>query len=117
MKLTERQVHVLMCLQAVCREQVFRYSGKCGHLFQSDLLTLVTKGDSGCAWGMGGLTWWVAPRLDLNPGQVLTAFKQLEAKGLVVREARHYTYQRPLYWWPLGLADEICNELKERGLN
>jgi predicted ArsR family transcriptional regulator len=65
---------------------------------------------------MGGLTFQVGHRLGWTASAVLSHFKALEKRGLVIRESTNPDYKRPLYWWPVGLADSLCKELKEKGL-
>ncbi|WP_227778695.1 hypothetical protein [Pseudomonas veronii] len=43
---------------------------------------------------------------------MLSIFKALHRKGLVIREESYPNYQRARYWWPIGLAAELAAELK-----
>ena len=110
MKLSERQSAVLEELKKVARQNAVRYRGKTEHLFLEDCKKLA-QGDEYCTFGMGGLTWQVGDRLGLGAHQVLPVFKALERKGLVRRESTFRDYQRPLYWWPVGMADTLVHEL------
>lgn len=110
MKLTEKQQAVLDTLIAVSRENAFRYKDKTPYLYECDVKKLAA-GDDKCAFGLGGLTYQVGGRLGLKAGAVLAVFKTLEKKGLVLRESSHPEYQRPLYWWPVGLAAELTAEI------
>lgn len=112
MKLTERQQAVLNMLKAVSRENAFRYKDKTPYLYELDVKKLAA-GDDKCAFGLGGLTYQVGGRLGMTAGAVLAIFKNLERKGLVLRESTHPEYQRPLYWWPVGLAAELTAEISE----
>ncbi|MNF05206.1 hypothetical protein D3C80_2048840 [compost metagenome] len=42
---------------------------------------------------------------------MLSVFKALQRKGLVLPEESYPEYQRPRYWWPVGLAAELAGEL------
>jgi len=110
MKLTNNQQRVLDELRRVGRENAFRYREREPYLHKKDLERL-SRGDQVCAFGMGGLTYQVGHAVGMKPGAVLSIFKALEGKGLVLREDRNPEYQRPLYWWPVGLADELQAEL------
>jgi hypothetical protein len=110
MKLTERQQDVLETLRDIGRDNAIRYRSKTPHLYQQDCQRLL-KGDEACTWGLGGLTFQVGARLGLSPQAVLSTFKALESRGLVIRETRSPTYQRPLYWWPVGLAKDLAAAL------
>lgn len=109
-KLTPRQDSVLSELVAIGRKNAFAYKDKHPYLHAQDLNRL-HLGDDACVWGLGGLSWQVGGRLGLSAQSVLSAFKSLEAKGLVIRETRNPGYKRPLYWWPVGLAADLRNEL------
>jgi DNA-binding MarR family transcriptional regulator len=109
MKLTENQQRVLTQLRDIGRRNVLKYRGD-AHLHNQDLEKL-RKGDDVSAFGLGGLTFQVGSQLGMTPGSVLSTFKALERKGLVLRETRNPEYQRPLYWWPMGLAAELHAEL------
>ncbi|HFZ2546478.1 TPA: hypothetical protein ACIJ26_005400 [Pseudomonas aeruginosa] len=110
MKLTSNQQRVLDELRRVGRDNAFRYRGREAYLHKQDLERL-GRGDQACAFGMGGLTYQVGHAVGMKPGAVLSIFKALEGKGLVLRETRNPEYQRPLYWWPAGLAAELLAEL------
>ena len=110
MKLTQRQQLVLEQLSTIARFNAFSQQGRSAHLYQSDCEKL-TKGDRFCVFAMGALTGQVGDRLGLKAGAVLSVFKALEAKGLIIREDRNRWYQRPLYWWPVGFADILCAEI------
>lgn len=109
-KLTEKQRSVLSELRKIGRENAYRYRGVTPYLYQNDCEKLV-KGDQYCVFGMGGLSYQVGYRLKLEASSVLSVFKTLRRKGLVIREESHPDYQRPRYWWPVGLAAEISSEL------
>jgi DNA-binding MarR family transcriptional regulator len=110
MELTENQHRVLNELRKVGRENALRWKDKEPHLHSSDLESL-SRGDQACTFGMGGLTWQIGNRVGMKAGSVLATFKALERKGLVLRETKNPQYQRPLYWWPVGLAAELLAEL------
>lgn len=113
--LTDTQVLVLDAMRVQCRANVVRYRKSCPHLYRDDL-ERIGKGDKGSVWGLGCLTWQSANKLGMTAGKVLRTFKALEARGLVIREDRAvWTYQRPLYWWPVGLAAELVVELLPQG--
>lgn len=113
--LTETQALVLNAMRTQCRANVVRYRESCPHLYQDDLVR-IGNGDKGSVWGLGSLTWQVANKLSLTAEKVLRTFKALESRGLVIREERGaWTYQRPLYWWPVGLAAELVSELIPQG--
>lgn len=52
------------------------------------------------------------PELGISATSVLSIFKALRRKGLVIRELSYPDYQRARYWWPVGLAAELAAELK-----
>lgn len=110
LKLTDRQQDVLETLRDIGRENAVRYRSKTPHLYQQDCEKLL-KGDEACVFGLGGLTWQVGGRLGLGASSVLSTFKALESKGLIIRETRNPRYQRPLYWWPVGMAKALAEEL------
>ncbi|WP_444756829.1 hypothetical protein [Pseudomonas sp. A014] len=110
MKLTERQQEVLETLRDIGRDNAVRHRGRTPYLYQRDCEKLL-KGDEACVFGLGGLTWQVGGRLGLGASSVLSTFKTLETKGLIIRETRNPRYQRPLYWWPVGLAKVLADEL------
>lgn len=110
MKLTERQQEVLETLRDIGRSNAVRYRSKTPYLYQQDCEKLL-KGDEACVFGLGGLTWQVGGRLGLGASSVLSTFKTLESKGLIIRETRNPRYQRPLYWWPVGMAETLAEEL------
>ncbi|MFG0272400.1 hypothetical protein [Pseudomonas sp. zjy_14] len=110
MKLTEKQRRVLDALREVSRANVLRYRVKTPYLYQQDCKQLL-QGDQACAFGLGGLSYQVGARLTLSAACVLSTFKALEAKGLVLRESTYPEYHRPRYWWPIGLAAELVAEL------
>lgn len=110
MKLTENQQRVLDALREVSRANVVRYREKTPYLYEQDCKKLAA-GDQACAFGLGGLSREVGTRLNLAAASVLSTFKALERKGLVLREAGYPEYQRPRYWWPVGLAAEIAAQL------
>lgn len=109
-KLTDRQQDVLETLRDIGRDNAIRYRSKTPHLYQQDCKKLL-KGDEACVFGLGGLTWQVGERLWLAAAAVLSTFKALEKKGLIIRETYNPRYQRPLYWWPVGLAKALADEL------
>ncbi|MCV4287896.1 hypothetical protein OH708_08265 [Pseudomonas capsici] len=111
-KLTIKQKSVLDELRKIGRNNAYMHkdSAHGEYLYKKDCEKLV-NGDSYCVFGMGGLTSQVAYRLGMTAGGVLGIFKALERKGLVISEARAPEYQRPLYWWPAGLADELVDEI------
>lgn len=110
MKLTEKQQAILAELRNIGRENAYRYRGVTPHLHQNDCQKLA-RGDQACVFGMGGLSYQVGFRLGVSASSVLSAFKALERKGLVLREAAYPDYQRPRYWWPVGFAAELAAEL------
>lgn len=109
-QLTINQQRVLGELRKIGRENLFRYKEKSPYLFGQDCKNLAA-GDQRCVFGMGGLTFQAGKRLGLSASAVLSIFKALERKGLVLRETRNPTYKRPLYWWPVGLAAELAAEV------
>jgi hypothetical protein len=113
-KLTARQQAVIDELEAICRRNVVRYKGKCDHLYQTDMRKL-TLGDAASVFGNGGLTFQVGRALSIKAGAVLSTFKALESKGMVIRETSFPEYQRALYWWPVGLAEKLCVEFQLNG--
>ena len=115
MNLTENQAAVLSALRDVGRKNLFLYVGSSAYLFQEDCKKIV-KGDYWCVFGMGGLSWHIAPRVELPTATVLSIFKQLERRGFVIRETVRVGRGRPLYWWPVGLAALLCAELADNGL-
>ena len=110
MRLTEKQQRVLDELRKIGRENAYRYRGITPHLHQGDCEKLA-KGDQTCVFGMGGLTCQVGYRLGINAQSVLSVFKALQRKDLVIREEAYPDYQRARYWWPVGLAAELADEL------
>lgn len=113
--LTETQSKVLESLRAHCRDNVVRYREICPHLYKDDLAR-IGKGDKASVWGLGCLTWQLGNKHGMAAEKVLRTFKALESRGLVIRENRGtWSYQRPLYWWPVGLAAELAAELVEQG--
>lgn len=110
MKLTDRQQDVLETLRDIARDNAIRYRRKAPHLYQRDCEKLL-KGDEACVFGLGGLTWQVGGRLGLGASSVLSTFKALESKGLIIRETQNPRYQRPLYWWPVGMAKALAEGL------
>lgn len=111
MNLTENQHCVLEQLRKHGRESLFRYEVSSPCLFSLDC-DKVRSGDKACVFGMGDLSWRVGRRIGLSAARVLAIFKQLERKGLVIRETDNPTYKRPLYWWPVGLAAELAGEIQ-----
>lgn len=112
MSLTERQQAVLGELRKIGRENLFRYKQSSAYLFGGDC-EKVHKGDAHCVFGLGGLSFQVGSRLGLTAGAVLAVFKSLERKNMVIREMRNPSYQRPLYWWPVGLAETLAAEVSK----
>jgi len=110
-KLTEKQQSVFDELRKIGRQNAYLYLDKQAYLHQEDLRK-IALGDLACVFGMGGLSYQVAHRLQAKAGAVLSIFKALERKGLVIRESGYPEYQRPRYWWPVGLAAELAAELK-----
>lgn len=109
-KLTERQGSVIEALEAICRRNVLRYKESCNHLYQDDLRKLAA-GDAACVFGGGGLTFQVGHALGIKASSVLSVFKSLERKGLVIRE-KPRGYLCALYWWPVGLAASMKAEIE-----
>lgn len=110
MPITEKQRSVLDELRKIGRANVVRYRESEPYLYAFDLRRLA-EGDATSAWGMGGLSYQVGHRLGMKAGSVLAIFKALEHKGLVVRDQQGADYQRPMYWWPVGLATQLAAEL------
>lgn len=110
MKLTDNQQRVLDALREVSRANVVRYREKTPYLYEKDCKKLAA-GDQACAFGLGGLSYQVGSRLNLAAASVLSTFKALERKGLVLREASYPEHHRPRYWWPIGLAAEMAAQL------
>ncbi|MBD9443052.1 hypothetical protein [Pseudomonas sp. PDM04] len=110
MKLTDKQQSVFGELRKIGRENAYHYRGVTPHLHQDDCARLA-KGDQACVFGMGGLTYQVGHRLGVAAPSVLSIFKALRQKGLVIREESYPDYQRARYWWPVGLAAELSAEL------
>lgn len=108
--LTDRQQDVLETLRDIGRDNAARYRSKTPYLYQQDCEKLL-RGDEACVFGLGGLTWQVGGRLGLAAATVLSTFKALEKKGMMIRETYNPRYQRPLYWWPVGLAKALAEEL------
>ncbi|MFG0552127.1 hypothetical protein [Pseudomonas sp. yb_9] len=113
MKLSENQQRVLNELRRVGRQNAFKWREREAHLHKQDLARLM-RGDQASAFGMGGLSYQIGGALGMKAGAVLSTFKALEQKGLVVRETEHPEYQRALYWWPVGLAAELLEELSPK---
>lgn len=111
-RLTVNQMSVLDELRKIGRTNALKYAGsiKNSSLHKEDCSKLA-RGDEFCVFGMGGLTYQVGYRISMSAGGVLKTFKALERKGLVIRETQFPEYQRPLYWWPVGLAAELVAEL------
>jgi len=110
MRLTEKQQRVPDELRKVGRENAYRYRGITPHLHESDCAKLI-RGDQACVFGMGGLTYQVGHRLGVAAPSVLSIFKALKRKELVIREESYLDYQRPRYWWPVGLAAELAGAI------
>ncbi|PRW84217.1 MULTISPECIES: hypothetical protein [Pseudomonas] len=110
-KLTEKQQLVLDELRKIGRENAYRYLDKQAYLHQEDLRK-IALGDAACVFSMGGLSYQVAHRLVTSAPSVLSIFKALRRKGLVIREESYPDYQRARYWWPVGLAAELHAELQ-----
>lgn len=110
MKLTEKQQSVLDELRSICIKNAYRYRGTQPFLHRNDCEKLA-KGDKYCVFGMGGLTYQVARNMGVTAQSVLSTFKALHVKGLIVREDAYPDYQRARYWWPAGLAAELAAEL------
>lgn len=111
MKITERQKLILEELRKIGCDNFYRYKNTQPYLHAEDCKQLA-RGDEASAFGLGGLTFQVGNRLGITAGGVLSTFKALERKGLVVRETRNQSYQRPLYWWPVGLAKDLLSEIE-----
>ena len=111
MKLTEKQQLVLDELRKIGRKNAHLYRDSQPYLHQKDCEKLAL-GDQACVFGMGGLTFQVGHRLGVSAPSVLSIFKALRRKGLVIREESYPDYQRARYWWPVGLAAELAAELK-----
>jgi len=110
MRLTEKQQNVLDELRKIGRANAYRYRCITPHLHRNDCEKLA-RGDQACVFGLGGLTYQVGHRLGITAPSVLSIFKALQRKGLVIREEAYPDYQRPRYWWPVGLAAELAGEL------
>ncbi len=110
-KLTEKQQLVLDELRKIGRKNAHLYRDSRPYLHQKDCEKLVL-GDQACVFGMGGLSYQVAHRLGTSAPSVLSIFKALRQKGLVIREESYPDYQRARYWWPVGLAAELHAELQ-----
>ena len=110
MKLTEKQQLVLDELRNIGRDNAHPYRDSKPYLHQKDCEKLAL-GDQACVFGMGGLTFQVGHRLGVSAPSVLSIFKALTRKGLVIREDTRPDYQRARYWWPVGLAAELAGEL------
>jgi hypothetical protein len=110
MKLTEKQQSVLDELRKIGQENAYRYRGVTPHLHQIDCAKLA-RGDQACVFGLGGLTYQVGHRLGIAAPSVLSVFKALQRKELVIREESYPDYQRARYWWPVGLAAQLAGEL------
>ena len=110
MPLTEKQEIVLNELRNMGRENAYRYRDSQPYLHQRDCEKL-RLGDQACVFGMGGLTYQIGSRVGLAPATVLSIFKALQRKGLVVREGSYPGHHRPRYWWPVGLAADLASEL------
>jgi|GEM_PF-2280841 DNA-binding MarR family transcriptional regulator len=111
MKLTEKQQLVLDELRKIGRKNANLYRDSQPYLHQKDCEKLAL-GDQACVFGMGGLSYQVGHRLGVSASSVLSIFKALHRKGLVIREESYPDYQRARYWWPIGLAAELVAELK-----
>ncbi|BFT62328.1 hypothetical protein [Pseudomonas moorei] len=109
MKLTEKQQAVLAELRKIGRENAYRYRETQPYLHQKDCEKLALC-DQACVFGLGGLTYQVAGRLGVAAPSVLSIFKALRRKGLVIREEAYPDYQRARYWWPVDLAAELAGE-------
>jgi len=112
MRLTIKQKAVLDELHQIGRTNFYRYRETSPHLHKQDC-ERAAKGDQACTHGLGGLSYQVGYRLSMSAGAVLSIFKALERKGLVLRETYNPKYQRPLYWWPVGLAETLSKELDQ----
>ena len=110
-KLTEKQQLVFDELRKIGRQNAYKYLDKQAYLHQEDLRK-IALGDVACVFGMGGLSYQVAHRLGTSAPSVLSIFKALRRKGLVIREESYPDYQRARYWWPTGLAAELHAELQ-----
>ena len=114
MALTEKQQRVLDELRKIGRENAFRYLETQPYLHKTDC-EKITRGDQACAFGLGGLTYQAGHRLGIPASSVLSTFKALQRKGLVLREESYPERQRARYWWPVGLAAELAGELLPAG--
>jgi hypothetical protein len=114
MKLTDKQQSVLDELRNIGRENAYRYRDTQPYLHQTDREKLA-RGDLACVFGLGGLTYQVGHRLGIAAPSVLSIFKALRRKGLVIRDDTYPDYQRARYWWPVGLAAELAGELLPAG--
>lgn len=115
MNLTDNQSAVLQALRSIAHKNLYRYATNSPYLFQQECLKIV-KGDHWCVFGMGGLSWHVGKIVNLPTPTVLSIFKQLERRGFVIRETVRVGQGRPLYWWPVGYASQLCAELADSGL-
>lgn len=112
MKLTNNQALVLEELQRRCRLNPFAHQNQSEHLFQQSVQRL-NQGDQACVYGMGALSWGVAHTLGMSTGKTLRILKALQVKGLVITEEDD-DYQRPRYWWAVGIAEELRAKIKRQ---
>lgn len=110
MKLTEKQQLVLNELRKIGRRNAYLYRETEPHLHQQDCEKLLA-GDQACVFSLGGLSFQVGNQLGASAASVLSIFKALQRKGMVIREESHPDYLRARYWWPTGLAEELSQEL------
>lgn len=111
--LTTNQLAVLRSMEHLCRKHLEFWNGH-----QSvDRMNreLLMKGDRASVNALGVLTVQVGSVLGMKSGTVLGIFKQLREKGLVVVQPDWAGKGRPRYWWPVGLAKKLCDELGLKG--
>ncbi|WP_010486838.1 hypothetical protein [Pseudomonas sp. S9] len=109
MKLTANQIVVLDELRRRCRANPFKHQNQSEHLFEL-AVQCFRLGDKACVYGMGALSWGMANTVGMPAGKVLRILKSLKAKGLVITEEDD-GYQRPRYWWAVGIAEELSAKL------
>ncbi len=110
MMLTPKQQRVLDELHKIGRRNAYLYRDTQPYLHQRDCEKLLA-GDQACVFGLGGLSYQVGSQIGASAASVLSIFKALQRKGLVIREESHPDYLRARYWWPVGLAEELSQEL------
>ncbi|GLO41537.1 hypothetical protein PPUN15366_31820 [Pseudomonas putida] len=96
-------------LRDIGRDNAVRYRSKTPHLYQQDCEKLL-KGDEACVFGLDGLTWQVRQTAGACRGGGAQHLQSPREEGLIIRETCNPRYQRPLYWWPVGLAKALADE-------